>query len=538
MEERLTDPAVLILGGGINGASVARELILNGVSVWLVDQGDLASGATSASSRLIHGGVRYLEYGEFRLVREALAERERLLVNAPQFVQPLQFALPVTRRRGGERAALWRLLGFPARYGGRRGLWLLASGLWLYDRLAASSRLPRHATRRVTEAGFPQVDREQFRWLCCYWDAQMWHPERYTLALLRDATEVAAKQGLEFRIVTHAQVVRQEARFAVRPAASDAGPVHEPSMVCMPAVVVNASGAWGDRTLHSLEMPGPKLLGGTKGSHALTSQAALRTALGGIAVYAESQDGRMVFIIPYRDRVLVGTTDLPWDGDPREAVPTEAELSYLLELVNEIFPQVQLQRSDLDSAYCGVRPLPASDARDPGSVTRDHRVVTREGQPPTLTLIGGKLTTSRQLGELVANQVLRKLGRERTTSTAQRVVPGGEAYPRTAADWQRICEQVSQATGWSLATVQQVDELLGTRAEGLLRELANSAASASDRQLVAGTHFPRSFVAWVIRHEWVQQLDDLIERRLMLSLAGPVRPETREELAALLAARR
>jgi glycerol-3-phosphate dehydrogenase len=534
------EPAILILGGGINGASVARELILNGIPVCLVDEGDLVSGATAHSSRLIHGGVRYLEYAEFRLVREALAERERLLRNAPQFVQPLQFALPVGQRFGGERAALRRLVGLSARQGSRRGLWLLSAGLWLYDWLASGSRLPRHAIRSVGEDDVPHVDPAQFRWLCCYWDAQMWYPERYTLALLRDTAEIAAARGLEFHLLPYTQVRREGRRVRVEwterqelERRGDSAPDWPTEWE--PPVIVNASGAWGDRTLAAMHVESPRLIGGTKGSHFLTSQTALRVALGGIAIYAETRDGRMVFIIPYQDRVLVGTTDLPWSGDPRDATTTEEELSYLLELVAEIFPQVNLCRADIDSTTCGVRPLPASDSGDPGSISRDHRVVFQEGPPPVLTLVGGKLTTSRQLGELVADQVLHRLGKTRQTSTVERIVPGGESYPRSASEWDSACQQIAGETGWEFETVYRTGELLGTRAWDLLRELAGSANDMADSRLVKGTWFPRSMVRWIIKHEWVRHVDDLIERRLMLHLAGPVRSDTREELASLLA---
>jgi glycerol-3-phosphate dehydrogenase len=368
----------------------------------------------------------------------------------------------------------------------------------------------------------------------------MWYPERYTLALLRDSAEVASAQGLEFHVLSYARVRREGSRVVVeaterQQTEGKSNPFQAWQAAWEPPLIINASGAWGDHTLAALQVDSPPLFGGTKGSHFLTSQPALRVALGGVAVYAETRDGRMVFIIPYQDRVLVGTTDLPWNGDPRDATTTEEELSYLLALVAEIFPQVNLCRADIDSTTCGVRPLPSSDAGDPGSISRDHRIVVQEDRPPVLTLVGGKLTTSRQLGELVADQVLHRLGKTRQASTVDRIVPGGESYPRSASDWDSVCQQVAGETGWEYETVRRTAELLGTRAWELLRRLAGEENNVADCRLVQGTWFPRRLVRWIIKHEWVRHVDDLIERRLMLHLAGPVRSDTREELAMLLA---
>ena len=202
----MSEAPVLILGAGINGASVARDLVLNGVPVWIIDRGDIASGATSKSSRLIHGGLRYLEYGDLRLVREALAERERLLRLAPQFVRPLRFYVPVHGRVSGCLAALLRLLGKSPRRPTRRGLWIVRTGLWLYDRFTKASSLPRRSIHRSTEPDVPSVDAETFRWLCGYSDAQMLYPERYTLALLTDCQELAEKTQIDFRVFTYHDV--------------------------------------------------------------------------------------------------------------------------------------------------------------------------------------------------------------------------------------------------------------------------------------------------------------------------------------------
>jgi len=521
------DRPVLILGAGINGASVARELALNGVPVWVVDDGDIASGATSKSSRLIHGGVRYLEYGDVRLVREALAERERLLHLAPQFVRPLRFALPVGRRLGGWLSAVPRFFGWQRRSSGPRGMWLMRTGLWMYDRLATGSSLPRHRVRRVGEPGLPRVDAGAYDWLCMYSDAQMWFPERYTLALLRDAAEASRAEGLDFRVLTYQTVARRGGLFEVSPG-RDATPLR-----IEPPVVVNASGAWGDSTLRGISAESQQLFGGTKGSHFLTSYQGLRDALGDCAVYAESQDGRFVFILPHEDHVLIGTTDLPVDGNPREAVATPEELDYLLALVLEVFPDVPLTREDIHCHYCGVRPLPHSNAGTPAAVTRDHRIDVLAGDLPVLTLIGGKLTTSRRLGEQTADWILERLKRERKRSTRDRIVPGGENYPADASDLDERIRQLAGSASASESDVRRMWQLLGSRAADVCNELAAAAPSAG-RPLPRIGPFPREFVRWVIRHEWVCRPEDLIARRLMLVLADSLSADVVRQLIELM----
>ncbi len=203
---------VLILGAGINGAALARELVLNGVGVTLVDTADLAFGATAYSSRLIHGGLRYLEYGEFDLVRESLAERGRLLRLAPHLVRPLRLHVPVERRLGGLRMSASRfLLGQHAPQSWQRptprGMWLVRTGLWLYDRYARDPSLPRHSVHRVGEGGVP-VDPAKYRWLCAYSDAQVVYPERLVVAFLEDARALAAGSGTTFQFFNYHEAAR------------------------------------------------------------------------------------------------------------------------------------------------------------------------------------------------------------------------------------------------------------------------------------------------------------------------------------------
>lgn len=521
---------VLILGAGVNGISVARELVLNGVPVWIVDTNDVAFGASAKSSRLIHGGLRYLEYADFRLVAESLHERDRLLRLAPQFVVPLKLHIPIRRRTGGMIAAGLRFLGLSRTGLGRwigtsggRGLWTVRSGLWLYDLLARSQQVPRHAVRS-TGPGGPPFPAEQYPWSCSYYDARMECPERFCIALLKEIEQTANEQGTEFRLRTYhrASVVNQQ--IVIR--AGQGEPLNSQPSALNPSCIINATGAWGDWTLHELPVSAPSLFGGTKGSHLFTAQPALRAALGDDAVYAEAGDGRLVFLIPLTGGVMIGTTDERFDDRPELAHSTDSERDYLIALTNELFPQVQLTSEDIHATCAGIRPLPNSGASKTAAISRDHQIDERELLGvPLLTLIGGKLTTCRALGEQTADRVLKHLRIDRTADTRDRPIRGSAGHP-LPHDLDRTLSNLARTTAYSQSTCREVWRLVGTEAAEYLNEPGS--------QLVAGTSIPRSVVIRIIEREWVSCLEDLVERRLLLALEPRLNRSTLEELAELL----
>jgi glycerol-3-phosphate dehydrogenase len=523
---------VLILGGGINGAALARELAINGVPVTLVESTDLAFGATAHSSRLIHGGLRYLEYGEFDLVRESLAERTRLLRLAPQFVQPLELFIPVENRFGGLARSLARFARLERWLPGRsesRGLWLVEAGLWLYDRYARDPTLPHHRAWRHGEPGTPPVDQRRYRWLCSYFDAQLRYPERFVLALLADAQAAAAEQGTTIKVWTY-----HEARL--RGQAVEIIDERNGQVVASlePAAIVNATGAWVDLTLERLDVPARRLMAGTKGSHLVTYNPTLRAALARGGVYAEAADGRPVFVLPFGPACLIGTTDLPYSGDPGEAVASPTEVQYLLDTVNAIFPQPGLTVSDIEMHYCGVRPLPASSAATPGAVTRRHWVEEQPGAPiPTFSVIGGKLTTCRSLAETTADMLLARLGRQRVADSRQRIVPGGEDYPGDEQELGRRLAALAAAHDLSAEAASSIWTLWGTRSGRVLEALGGN---LHPQTLLAGTPLPLSLATWCVREEHAQRLADLVERRLMLVYHRGLPRRCLEQLADVLVA--
>ncbi|HVA47626.1 MAG TPA: glycerol-3-phosphate dehydrogenase/oxidase [Pirellulales bacterium] len=523
------DSLVLILGAGINGAALAREFALSGTSTIVVDTGDLACGATAYSSRLIHGGLRYLEYGEFDLVRESLAERARLLRLAPQFVKPLRLFIPVSNRFGGVIESALRFLKLrraAATSAPRRGLWLVRAGLRLYDWYARDSTLPRHEVVSPQAPDAPPVDRRKYPWLCSYYDAQIRYPERFVVALFDDARRIAAERGVSFQLLTYHQAGLNGTTASIRPQGAEAAVIS-----VEPAAIVNATGAWVDRTLRQLHVPSKTLMGGTKGSHFVTANTALREALGDVGIYAEAADGRPVFILPFGRSVLVGTTDVPFSADPAEATASEDELAYLLAAANEVLPSAGLTRSDIDMYYSGVRPLPRVDETTTAVITRRHWLEEHTGGAvPVFSVIGGKLTTCRSLAESSVVAVRDRLGLGPPPQTSrERPLPGAEGYSADRTLRERRWRRVAEETGFTVEQVRTVWELCGAEAATILAECA-----ANGRDCVSGTDLPRRFVRWVIDHEWVRRLDDLVERRLMLLYDPRLSRATLRELAAVL----
>jgi glycerol-3-phosphate dehydrogenase len=536
------DRPIVVLGAGINGAAIARELALSGASVVVVDTADIASGSTAWSTRLIHGGLRYLEYGEFALVRESLAERDRLVRLAGHLVRPLSFCLPIERRLGGLRAAAARFVGFESlarRWASRtgRGSIAVSIGLTLYDLLASGAGWPRHHMLSSRAADLPAIDTGRFPFVATYADAQLLWPERFTVELLVDARSAAAAAGVPFAVHTRARARVQPDGAIVVESIVDRAPIG----TLRPAAIVNATGAWADRTLAGFcDTPGAdahqRLIGGTKGSHLVIRSAALRRALHERGVYAEAGDGRPVFVLPFGpELVLVGTTDIPFSGDPASARADDAEIDYLLAATARLFPGAAPTRDDVQQHYCGVRPLPStSRAGTPASITRRHMLVRDpQARLPTWSVVGGKLTTCRSLAESAALQILPAIGRTVRGSSRHRPLPGSFAVPVAA-------ESAGQPSGCAshAATMQDVVTTTTTAALGAgfgEADAARAAASlvalfgsrapdvfaaradAAPPRLITGTSLPLAAVGFCVREEWAATVEDLVERRLMLA---------------------
>lgn len=532
---RQTPPTVAIIGAGINGAALARELTLSGVHVVVIESQDIGCGATAWSTRLVHGGLRYLEYGEIDLVRESLRERERLVRLAGHLVEPLPFYIPLQQRSGGLFAAAARLVGAGrlARWlaaGQPRGSWAVGIGLWLYD-LLSGGEWPRHCMHRGGAPGQPEVDIRRYPRGASYVDAQMRFPERFTVELLQDAQDVATANGTQFRVHTHTELTAEpDGTLHLTPnaAAEAAGLTSRISL--RPDAIVNASGAWVDRTRASVPLAagGPPLIGGTKGSHLVIDAADLRRRLHDSGVYAEAGDGRPMFVLPFGERlVLVGTTDLPYDGDPADAIASDEEIGYLLSCCQQLFPDAPPTRENVLLHYCGVRPLPnAGSGRAPAAVTRRHLLLRHPATAvPSWSIVGGKLTTCRSLAESAAAEVLPAIGWSVRGDSQSRPLPGAAAADTPQA--RRELREHLQRCGVASDTAARLVQLYGGQAEAV----AGPGGSVG----AAGCGVTLEAVRRAVAGEWAVTLDDVVSRRLMLAFEPDFDLATLRQIAEILA---
>ncbi len=513
---------VVIIGGGINGIATFRDLALQGVDVVLVERDDFVSGASSASSHMIHGGIRYLENGEFRLVRESVEERNGLIRIAPHYVKPLETTVPIFSTFSGILSAPLRFLTHKQGKPTERGAALIKAGLTIYDSFSRDGgSVPRHRfhgrTRSLAE--LPALNPD-VKYTATYYDASMHDPERLALDVLFDG--LAA--GPHARAVNHVAAVGLDAD-GVR---LRDGLTGEEFAVAAP-VVVNTSGPWTDLTNEDLGRP-TSFMGGTKGSHIVLDHPELLAATAGREIFFEHEDGRIVLIYPLKGRVMVGTTDL--EHDMREpAICTEAEVDYFFELIAHVFPGVAVDRSQIVYRFSGVRPLPRHDDTQPGFVSRDYRIERTEAaaRPGTtvLSLVGGKWTTFRALAEHLAGDVLELLGRARVRSTRGLPIGGGAGYP--ANDDARRVWLVSHGDEVGRERAEELLERYGTRAEEFLAETE----SAEDLALAHHPGYSRREIEWLTRNERVVHLADLVFRRTSIAFTGTVTAPLLAELAEL-----
>ncbi len=523
---RQPEVSVLIVGGGINGAGLLRELALQNVDTILVEKSDFCSGASCASTRVIHGGLRYLENGEFRLVKESLRERNRLLLNAPHYVKPLPTTIPIFSWTDGLFSALGKFLGLSSRPS-NRGALLVKIGLSLYDLLSGSqSPLPAHQfnSRRASLAARPELDPE----IVCtatYYDAWISYPERLCLELVLDAERqcpaihalnyVSLENAKGDTVVLKDQVVGE--RFEVKP-----------------RIVVNASGAWIDFTNRALGRE-TQYIGGTKGSHLVLDHPALAAATRGQMLYFANADGRVCIFYPFYGKVIAGSTDIPV-CDPERAVCEEDEVDYILESIRQVFPAIVVDRSNIVYRFCGVRPLPRSDSPTPGEISRDHSCpVIPAGNGigfPVYSLIGGKWTTFRAFGEQTADAILKRLGRARVAGSAGLPIGGGKGFPRASAEKSEWLAALGQTTSLPAERLKTLLDRYGTRAA----DVAQFMSAAPDCTLDSLPEYTQREIEFMASEECVVHLDDLILRRTIMALVGQSNLKLLEELVAVLAA--
>ncbi|MET0547319.1 MAG: glycerol-3-phosphate dehydrogenase [Caulobacterales bacterium] len=482
---------IVIIGGGINGCGIARDAAGRGLSVLLIEKGDLASGTSSASTKLIHGGLRYLEHFELRLVREALRERETLLTMAPHIIWPLRFVLPYEPHL--------------------RPAWILSLGLWLYDHLGGRKILPAStrinlrdsAAGRPLKAGFPFA----FEYSDCWVDDSR--------LVVLNAMDAAARGA---RILTRTEFVHARRgadhwSIALKDSATGA------ASACAARILINASGAWmNDILAHRLDASVPARVRLVKGSHIVTPRLFHHDR----AYIFQNPDGRIIFAIPYeQDFTLIGTTDIDFEGDPGDAIISNAEIDYLCHAASAYFEKPVTPDMAVWT-YSGVRPLMDRNGTSAKDVTRDFVLELQHDRTKAalLNVFGGKITTYRRL----ADEALRKIGHVVPMGkawTASAPLPGGDlpvsGTARLAAELARSCQGIDAALAARLARTY------GTRAWRIL-ESAKTFANL-------GEHFGAGLTArevrYLVAHEWARTIDDILWRRTKLGLRLNARDQDR-----------
>ena len=515
--------SVLIVGAGINGIGTFRDLALQGVDVLLVDRGDYCSGASAASSHMVHGGIRYLENGEFRLVREAVQERNRLIENASHLVKPLPTTFPIFKWFSGLFNAPLKFLGLLDRPA-ERGAVVIKIGMLLYDFYTRKQRtVSKHVfwKRKRSLAMFPALNPEVL-FTGTYYDGSMLAPERIAVELILDAVDAnEAAIPLNYVSLKSAQgdlvILRDEItgeKYHVKP-----------------KVLINAGGPWIDLVNRNMGKD-TRFIGGTKGSHIILDHPELRKAIGEHEFFFENSDGRIVLIFPMMDRVMIGTSDIRTD-DPDDVVVTEEEIDYFFELVNRVFPDIKVDRSQIVFTFSGVRPLPYSGSKVTGQISRDHKIEIIDSNSstsfPIYSLIGGKWTSFRAFSEQAADKTLGFLGKQRRIFTTDIKIGGGKDHPKTQSDRDKWIGEISSEINLDQERLLLLLDRYGTRA----KEIAKFIVQEKDHPLEHLPDYSRREIEYLIRVEDVNHLDDLILRRTMIAKLGRLTQELLVDLAII-----
>jgi glycerol-3-phosphate dehydrogenase len=488
---------IAIIGGGINGAGIARDAALRGFKVILLEKNDFGSGTTAWSSRLIHGGLRYLEYAEIPLVFESLRERRRLQVLASHLVRRIRMTIPVYRHS-------------------RRGRFLIRLGMLAYDLLSIGKAVPRHRMldRDDLLRETPGVLSEGLTGGAQYYDAQVTFAER----LVIENVISAAAAGADVR--NYSPVIGINVREGVVNSLQFVDHASGAEEEIAASVVINAAGPWVDRVLSTVNREMPVLMGGTKGSHIIVGPF---DGAPDSAFYVEARaDGRPFFIIPWNDQYLIGTTDIRYEGDPGGVGASDQEIAYLLDETNYIFPGARLTPADIHYTYAGVRPLPKREKGPESAITRKHIIFRHRVEADGLiSIIGGKLTTYRNLAEQTVDRSARRLGESHDCQTRDKPLPG-------AVDLEAARQHLESIPSLAPRCIERLLSVYGSRAT----EIADGidAGFVDEARTVLAAE-----IAYVIRTEFAVTLVDIMHRRTMLGLAADQGRAVTDEIARLAA---
>ncbi|OJX43843.1 MAG: hypothetical protein BGO78_02445 [Chloroflexi bacterium 44-23] len=512
----------LVVGAGINGAGVFRDLALNGVNVLMIDRGDFCSGTSAASSHMAHGGIRYLENGEFGLVREAVAERNRMIENAPHLVQPLPTVIPIFKIWSGLLNAPLKFVNLLDRPS-ERGALVIKIGLIFYDSFTRKQKtVPTHKFfgRSEALARYPYLN-EKIKYAALYFDGELLSPERMTVEIILDGEDegdhAKALNYASFHKVENGQVIIKD---------EETGQL----ITVKPKVIINAAGPWIDYVNQDAGII-TKYIGGTKGSHLVIKNEELRKAVGVSEFFFENKDGRIVLCLPFHDKVIVGTSDLPIDN-PDDAYCTPEEEEYFIELVSRVFPTIKITRDQIVFRFSGVRPLEYQEAKTTGQITRDHSIKedTIEGMP-LLSLVGGKWTSFRAFSEQVATKTLETLGKTRAKSTESLPIRGGENLPLTKEAKEAYVTNLVATFGLAEDYAKELLRRYGTYAV----KIAAFIQENQGKTLTSIPNWNSGELVYILQNEKPLHLDDLFIRRSTIAWLGNATPPVIEEFAEIMA---
>lgn len=517
MQQRPETVDLFIIGGGINGCGIARDAVGRGLSVTLAEQGDLAQATSSASTKLFHGGLRYLEYFEFRLVREALEERETLLVAMPHISWPMRFVLPYhpDMRFEGETPTGKLMARLMPWMKGRRPAWLIRLGLFMYDTLGGRKILP--ATRTLNLTTDPAGAALQKRFAHAYEYSDCWIEDAKLVSLnARDAAQRGAKIHTRTRVIS---ATRAGDLWQITTESAQGQTTHTAR------ALVNAGGPWVEDIIRNIarinSSEGVRLV---RGSHIVTRKLYDHDR----CYFFQGSDGRIIFAIPYeQDFTLIGTTDKDHQSAPGNAICTDEERDYLLDFASQYFAK-PVTVDDVVWTYSGVRPLYNDGATSATAATRDYVLSLDQNGAPLLNVFGGKITTHRRLAESALAKLTPFFPHAKPAWTARAPLPGGD-FPHT--DVAKLTANLAQSYPFlTPAWAARLIRAYGSEAKTLL----GAAKTAADLGQNFGATLTEAEVRWLISHEFAVEAADIIWRRTKLGLR--LNPEQISQLSAFMAA--
>ena len=503
MGENSTAFDLVIIGAGINGLGIARDAARRGLRVMVLEQDDICSGVSAWSGRLAHGGLRYLEHRDFALVRESLRERERMIQLAPHLVKPLRLLMPLYAHN-------------------RRPAWLIRLGMILYDILSFDKRTGGHEmlNTEATRRRFPGIAPQGLGGAAVFTEGQVEYAERLcvelAVAAAADGAVIRTKARVEEPILEHGRVTGVRYRNL---ATEDLEEARAP-------VVLNVAGPWIDRIFRRGAPPQPRLNGGTKGSHLIVDP--FPGAPNDVVYYESKTDGRLVLVIPWMGRYMIGTTDIRFDEDPDEARCSAAEMDYLLHEVNQLIPEAGLTPEHVLYTFSGVRPLPYAPGVVEAKIPRSHVLHDHAPSLPGLvSVVGGKLTTFRQLAEEAVDDVFKRLGRKSPPCSTARLPAPGAVFDAENLRRHLLGEGLGEKT------IARLMGLYGARARDILAEAKGNPVML--RVIHKDTGAIGAEMVFAMRHEFASSLADVMARRVLLAFAPGHGLESLGAIADLLA---